>query len=445
MTVISEQSAAVATHAAAVIMHAAGIGLIEDRPDYGVKLLADLHPALAGFAGITPAADPGLPDVTDLLEEADGYKLGDLYQQLSTEARKGRALCQTPYYITHLLLDISFEHAAREWGPRLRMIDPACGTGHILIETLIRAHSQPWAWDMKPLRRVAAALRVVHGVDLDPYAVLVARYRLLAVAVTLLRDLGHEPTAREIADLPLHVAAADSLLNEAEPLLERGTYHVVVANPPYITVKDAKANAAIRARYPQVCNGKYSLALPFHALMTELLVPGGWCAQLTANSFMKREFGRRYVEEFLTSLDLRWVIDTSGVYIPGHGTPTVILVNRNQPPVGDTIATVRGIQGEPSAPADPAQGLVWKAVEQGVRRHEMKAATTGAIPAGGFLALAATASPQRTEVRPSVTAREPQGVDEPTLMQQKRRIGSAAVTTARVIAEQLDLFGEIAS
>ena len=49
-------------------------------------------------------------------------------------------------------------------------------------------------------------------------------------------------------------------------------------------------------------------------------------------------------------------------YIPGHGTPTVILFGRNRPPVADTIRAVMGIRGEPSTPDDPAQGLVWSAI-----------------------------------------------------------------------------------
>ena len=53
--------------------------------------------------------------------------------------------------------------------------------------------------------------------------------------------------------------------------------------------------------------------------------------QITANSFMKREFGKKLIEEFFASqVDLTHVVDTSGAYIPGHGTPTVILVGRNR-------------------------------------------------------------------------------------------------------------------
>ena len=49
-------------------------------------------------------------------------------------------------------------------------------------------------------------------------------------------------------------------------------------------------------------------------------------------------------------------------YIPGHGTPTVILFGRNRAPVASVIRTVRGVRGEPSAPDDPALGLVWSAI-----------------------------------------------------------------------------------
>ncbi len=56
------------------------------------------------------------------------------------------------------------------------------------------------------------------------------------------------------------------------------------------------------------------------------------------------------------------MIDTSGAYIPGHGTPTVILFGRHRPPMASTLRTVMGIQGEPSTPGDPSRGLVWSSI-----------------------------------------------------------------------------------
>jgi hypothetical protein len=83
---------------------------------------------------------------------------------------------------------------------------------------------------------------------------------------------------------------------------------------------------------------------------------------ITANSFMKREFGSKLIEQVLPRLDLTHVVDTSGAYIPGHGTPTVILFGRHRAPVADGVRTVMGIKGEPSTPDDPARGLVWSAI-----------------------------------------------------------------------------------
>lgn len=374
-----EPAAVAWVHSAALVAHARGAGLIDAGDDVraGVEALAGAHPRLAGL--VDPATNPIWAHPVDrgqgeqlagLLRSHSvagirGAALGDLYQAVSAEARKGRALCQTPKFVADLLLDLALPDAEEEFGPDLRVIDPSCGTGHLLVETAIRMASAGARTARAPLGgdRWARALAAVHGIELDGYAAAVAAYRLLALAC---RADGRRWPLTTGGDLPVQVATADALLDRDEPLLTRGRYHVAIGNPPYVTVKDAATNQAIRRAYPQVCSGQYSLALPFCQLMTDLTVPGGWVVQLTANSFMRREFGRRFVEQYLPRYDLRWVIDTSGAYIPGHGTPTVILVHRNQPPVGDTVQAVLGIRGEPSRPADPARGLVWTAIADAV-------------------------------------------------------------------------------
>jgi hypothetical protein len=148
-------------------------------------------------------------------------------------------------------------------------------------------------------------------------------------------------------------------------MLEEGTYDVVIGNPPYITVKDKALNEIYRSKYPNVCKGKYALTVPFMALFFALAkvdVQAGWVGQITSNSFMKREFGSKLIEDFLTHQDLRLVADTSGVYIPGHGTPTVIIIGRNQRPVSRTVRAVLGVRGEPGPPDNPAKGVVWTSI-----------------------------------------------------------------------------------
>ena len=234
-----------------------------------------------------------------------------------------------------------------------------------------------------PSRGLAASLRCLTHQLTNPFAVAIARFRLLLAA---LRTCGVMRLANSPA-FHVNLACGDSLYHgrqrqqmlgddwtdeahyfaaEDAPALRRmlrdGTYHCVVANPPYITPKDRAANQAYRKLYPKTCHRQYSLAVPFMERIYRLAVPGGFTGQITANSFMKREFGKKLVEEFLPQIDVTHVVDTSGAYIPGHGTPTVILFGRHRKPVADTIRTVMGIRGEPSTPDDPSQGSVWTAI-----------------------------------------------------------------------------------
>ena len=152
-------------------------------------------------------------------------------------------------------------------------------------------------------------------------------------------------------------------------LLEESRYNVVVGNPPYITVKDKALNKVYRAKFADVCKGTYALTVPFMAQFFALAKsgePAGWVGQITSNSFMKREFGSKLIEDFLARQDLRLVADTSGAYHPGHGTPTVIIVGRNDAPRATVVRAVLGVRGEPGRPDDPAKGIVWTSISEHV-------------------------------------------------------------------------------
>lgn len=140
----------------------------------------------------------------------------------------------------------------------------------------------------------------------------------------------------------------------------------MVGNPPYITASDSALNALYRERY-ETCHRQFSLGVPFTERFFQLAetngdTPAGYVGLITADSFMKREFGKKLIEDWFPRQDLTHLIHTSGAYIPGHGTPTVILFGRNRAPVAGTVRAVLGIRGEPSTPDDPAQGLVWRSI-----------------------------------------------------------------------------------
>lgn len=334
-------------------------------------------------------------DFTD--PDWDTRFLGDLYQDLSQHARKTYALLQTPVFVEEFILDLTLEPAVDEFGLKdLRTIDPACGSGHFLLGIFHRLlakwrDAEPGIDDWGLIRR---SLESVHGCDKNPYAVSIARFRLLVGA---LRAAGEKRLAVAPA-FPINIAVGDSLMHgrgapgvqgELFPsekphtyatedvnefgqccdLLGRASYHVVVGNPPYITVKDKRENENYRDRY-DACAGTYALSVPFAQRLFQLAIrrdgserDAGLVGQITANSFMKREFGKRLIESFFKTVQLTHVIDTSGAYIPGHGTPTVILVGRNHPyRQNDPVRAVLGVRGESSQPEEPAKGLVWSAI-----------------------------------------------------------------------------------
>ncbi|MCG3039481.1 BREX-2 system adenine-specific DNA-methyltransferase PglX [Streptomyces sp. S1A] len=384
--------------------------LLFDRrrnPLYQIPLSHDGARELVEFWRQRDEAGALVHDFTDPLSEdgTEGWDtrfLGDLYQDLSEAARKTYALLQTPEFVEEFILDRTMNPAVREFGYEgLKMIDPTCGSGHFVLGAFrrlvrLRGEGQPGR-DVH--ERVRAALDSVHGVDINPFAVAIARFRLLVAAMAAAGMRTLEEAAKY--DWPIHLAVGDSLIKArqleltlggdedgtADPLasfayatedihdhpgiLEPGRYHVVVGNPPYITVKDKKLNALYRELYAS-CAGKYALSVPFAERFFQLAKTGepdgsgyGMVGQITANSFMKREFGTKLIEEYFAhKVELTEVIDTSGAYIPGHGTPTVILVGKRRAGKGRVAAirTVRSVQGEPSTPENAQNGLVWQSI-----------------------------------------------------------------------------------
>jgi hypothetical protein len=236
---------------------------------------------IAGLCDWLVSGGPGL----------DTEFLGDLYQAHCEEARKGRALVQTPGFVRELILDRTLGEVLRQHGPMAaKTIDPTCGCGHFLVdafrrtfaawmemprETLVAILNRTGGFDPSdPMEAIVAqiALDQVVGVDLDPVCVAISRARLI-----------FEAWAACDVRMPfrVHVHEGDALLHhrpmpgddtrfgpwtyDVEAIrraLCPGQYTAVVGNPPYITGKDAKLREAYRQRYP-TCHGQFSLAVPF--------------------------------------------------------------------------------------------------------------------------------------------------------------------------------------
>ena len=134
---------------------------------------------------------------------------------MSEKARKKYALLQTPVFVEEFILDRTLTPALDEFGlEKVRLIDPTCGSGHFLLGGFARLF-RPVDASARATRSKAAqkALDGVWGVDINPFAVAIARFRLIVAAVQAcgIKRLKQAP------GWTIHLATGDSLLFGSRP------------------------------------------------------------------------------------------------------------------------------------------------------------------------------------------------------------------------------------
>jgi adenine-specific DNA-methyltransferase len=145
-------------------------------------------------------------------------------------------------------------------GKKLRILDPACGDGELLLSAA-RAAAQ----------RGHEVVELA-GLDLDPAAIGLARGRLAGAPV---------PVSLSVRDF---IRAPD----EGPPL---GRFDLIITNPPYVRtqVLGAEVSRQLAARFQLY--GRIDLTHAFVAVVRQLLAPGGVIALLCSNRFLSTRAG----------------------------------------------------------------------------------------------------------------------------------------------------------
>ena len=191
--------------------------------------------------------------------------------------RKAQGAHYTPPELVAHLLD----EATRGWkpsSPDWRLLDPACGSGNFLV-----AAARALAPRLKePLARFLSER--VHGSDIDPVAVKLAREALAG----LLPARTSEATRRRVrAALARHVVVADALANGGQ-----GTYDLVLGNPPFLNQLE-KGTVASRTQAGAIARATGGAVRRYADLSTAFLLdglarlaPGGRLAFVMPQSFL---------------------------------------------------------------------------------------------------------------------------------------------------------------
>lgn len=172
----------------------------------------------------------------------------------------------------------------------LRVLDPACGHGALLLaalELLAAEHAR--------VERALAALGIeaapatldgnLFGLDVDPAAIEAARAALRARGEARGRALGDLSRALRVGDAVVDDAAIDPRAFDWGAWPHR--FDVVIGNPPYVRQARLGPFKAHFEREFRAFHGNADLFVYFFERALERLAPGGWLAFVVSNKWLR--------------------------------------------------------------------------------------------------------------------------------------------------------------
>ncbi len=258
------------------------------------------------------------------------------------QTKKNAGVFYTPAYVCRYIAEKSL---AANHGPLPKILDPSCGCGAFLLAAFQHLRS----------RHVSVALKhlvsCLHGVDIDPDAVLVARRSLWLEVLT------SQPPDGDLGQLANRLAAQIRVGNVlVAPEIEKsGPFDVVLGNPPYRRELHTKAfldqiavtDFGRRYRMPRMDLWYYFLHRSF-----ELLKPGGRLSFIVGAYWTKGRGAEKLIATLRQNAHLEEIFSLGRLQVfPNVAGQHLILTLTKGPAANPTV--VKTVRGEPRGDAEP--------------------------------------------------------------------------------------------
>ena len=291
------------------------------------------------------------------------------------EVKKAGGVYYTPIYIVDYIVKQTVGKLVEEKNPKhvakLRILDPACGSGSFLINAYqflldwhhdwYLAHNpESWTkgrnpvlvqttagWKLTITERKRILLNNIYGVDIDPQAVEVTKLSLLLKVLEGESEQTIQPylrlfQQRALPDLGDNIKCGNSLigpdffigkdircLSDRERIkinpfdwddefgitVFKGGFDAVIGNPPYIGFHGfVQEKEYLKQHYRSAC-GKFDIYLPFIERSLALMKTSGLLGFICPTNFLKRDHGLQLRAQISSSASIREICDFEDVQI----------------------------------------------------------------------------------------------------------------------------------
>jgi len=303
-----------------------------------------------------------------IYEQYLSYRQGlpEEVEEAKRRRRKKRGIYYTPKFVVKYIVENTVGRLLQERSHdeirKLRILDPACGSGSFLIEAfdcLDRYHQEARGTAQRSDEKAARddfleRLRIlkdnIYGVDLDPQAVEIARLNLLLKTLyqrALLPRLENNIRCGNslISGMPIELSqyfGADweakrpfNWEEEFPKIMEEGGFDVIIGNPPWggeLTEQDLEY---AKVCYCEVSSGGIDTFKLFLQRGVEKLRGGGLLGYVIPNTFLTQTTYHD-LRRYLLRLEILNIVNLGENLFPGATNPCCAIIVRKSPPSGDS-------------------------------------------------------------------------------------------------------------
>lgn len=246
------------------------------------------------------------------------------YYYETAKNNKEKGVVYTPYAMAKYLVKNSIVMEDIINNPFLRIVDPACGTGNLLIQCfhhLKEIYESNIDWINKKngldLNMDNIDKHIItnnlFGFDIDKVALEILKLDLFLDSGEITKNLFNEDFLFENRDI---------------------NYNIVIGNPPYIGPKsiDKEYSVILKERYNEVFKDKSDISYCFFKKSIDLLVKGGKLAFITSRYFLESLSGKDLRRIIREQMSIYKLIDFYGSRpFKGVGIdPVIIFMEKNQ-------------------------------------------------------------------------------------------------------------------